>query len=397
MTGRLALGVSVLWIPLAFLFDGVTVLVLPTKLAAAPDAASSIGLISFAGLAAALLVQPLAGALGDRYRGRLDRRSFLLLLAGPIWIGLWILSSAQTVLIVAAGYIVIQIAASIVQSGQQTLIPEHVDIDDQGRAGGLKGAFDLGGGFLAFLVLGSLLANGDTAAATAAISILLIVALAIVWALVPPTHGSAPPSLDAAASGLPPGFVHLVITRFLFLLGTYGIGRFLLLLVADRLGIDAAHAADETGTFMALFTLIGAVAAVGSGVVVDRIGPRAVMRLGIMASALGIAGLLPSGGSAGVLIAGTAMALGTAAFASANWAATTRLVPAGQAGKLMGLANLGTGGAAACAGLMGPLIDWGGFTPAILVALSATLGALAPLATSRPTSIVEPHITGVVG
>jgi MFS family permease len=231
----------------------------------------------------------------------------------------------------------------------------------------------------------------------AATSVLLMIALATVWALVPSTHGQVRPSLGASTSGLPSGFAHLVMARFLFTLGTFVIGRFLLLLVADRLGIDAAHAADETGTFMALFTLIGAIAAVGSGVIVDRVGPRRVMRLGIMASAVGVVGFLPSAGSGGVLIAGTTMALGTAAFASANWAASTRLVPAAQAGRLMGLANLGTGGAAACAGLIGPLIDWGGFTPAILVALSATLAALVPLATSRSLAIVEPHVKGVAG
>jgi FSR family fosmidomycin resistance protein-like MFS transporter len=394
---RLALGVSILWVPLAFLFDGVTVLLLPTKLAEAPDVASSIGLISFAGLAAAVMIQPLAGIVGDRYRARLERRRPILLVAVPTLIAVWMLSSAHTVLAAAAAYLAVQVGASILQSGQQTLIPEHVSGDHQGSSGGWKSALDLGGAFLAFLVLGPLLASGGTTAAAAAISVVLVASLGILWFTLPPTRERARPPMGVRWVGLPPGFVRLVAARFLFLLGTYGIGRFLLLLVADRLGIDPARAADETGTLLALFTLVGAVTALGSGVLVDRLGPLIVMRLGVMSSALSIAALIPMTGAVGVVVAGTVMALGTAAFTSANWAATTRLVPAPHAGRLMGLANLGTGGAAACAGLVGPLIDWGGFTPAILVALLATVATFAPLATTHLSPLTEPDTAGVTG
>jgi hypothetical protein len=48
----------VLWLPLAFLFDGLTILVLPLRLGAD---AGTLGLGSFAGLAIGAAVQLLAG------------------------------------------------------------------------------------------------------------------------------------------------------------------------------------------------------------------------------------------------------------------------------------------------------------------------------------------------
>ena len=64
-----------------------------------------------------------------------------------------------------------------------------------------------------------------------------------------------------------------------------------------------------------------------------------------------------------------------------------------DAGRLMGLANIGTGGAAAAAGLVGPLIDAWGFSPALLAATLAILLSLLPLARSHPVRTMEGAIT----
>jgi hypothetical protein len=59
-------------------------------------------------------------------------------------------------------------------------------------------------------------------------------------------------------------------------------------------------------------------------------------------------------------------------------------VPRAEAGRFFGLANVGTMGAAAVAGLLGPLVDVGnarspgaGYTVALTAAALASLGALA--------------------
>ena len=67
----------------------------------------------------------------------------------------------------------------------------------------------------------------------------------------------------------PTHYVSLATAAF-FGLGTYAVGRFLVLLVADRLGIDPARAVDEAGGLLALLSLATAIAAIPIGRLADR-------------------------------------------------------------------------------------------------------------------------------
>lgn len=376
MRGRVLVGISILWVPLAFLFDGVTVLILPLRVG---GDATTLGLVSLVGLGIAAGLQPFAGWASDRLQGRIDRRLFIVAAAAPAIAGLWILVGSAGVAAVLLGYLLLQVAATAIQAGQQTLIPEHVDGPARGRASGLKTAFDVGGAFLAFLVIGLLLASGDVAAAALATSVVVVAGVALMLLLVPRAAAS-PRSGALLPLRIPAGFGRLVLARFLFLFATYAVGRFLVLLVAERLGIEPDRAADEAGGLLALFTVATAAAAIPLGWVADRWSRRDLMAGGAVIAGAGIVLLVPSVGLAGVVAGGLLMSVGTAAFVTANWAATTALVPREHAGRLMAIANLGTGLAAAAAGILGPLIDVSGFEPALLIAAGASAAAVIPLA-----------------
>jgi hypothetical protein len=61
---RILIGISIFWLPLSLLFDGLTGLVLPAHLLSITDSAQTAtrqGLITFVGLLAAMLIQPVAG------------------------------------------------------------------------------------------------------------------------------------------------------------------------------------------------------------------------------------------------------------------------------------------------------------------------------------------------
>ncbi len=390
MGARLALGISVVWVPLAFLGDGLTALVLPAALAGGTSA-TALGLISFAGIGLGVVIQPLIGRLSDRLRDRVDRRVFIAAFTLPALGALGVMALAGSVPLAAAAFLGAMLAASSIQAAQQTLIPEHIPGPSQGRAASLKTAFDIGGAFVAFVVLGWMIESSGVPAAVVVTALVLIVAVAVVLLLVP---ADPPRSRSSAAPSnplrVPAGLWQLVLARFLFLFGVYAVGRFLLLLVADRLGVPAASAATETGSLLALFTLTTAGAALVVGPFVDRIGRRRVMALGALVAAAGTALFVPQTGLAGVILAGSLMSVGTAAFASANWAAVTDLSPAVDSGRLLGLANFGTGGAAAAAGLVGPSIDLWGFTPALLLATLGMVAALVPLARPFRTAQLEP-------
>src|SRR5687768_6688089 len=125
----LLLAISVGWLPLAFLFDGITVLVLPVRLGAGTGdggGGTLLGLASFVGLAVGVALQPIAGTLSDRFRSRVDRRALLWLGALPALGGLWALISTSSPLLAVVAYVLLQAGAGLMQAGQQTLIPEHV-------------------------------------------------------------------------------------------------------------------------------------------------------------------------------------------------------------------------------------------------------------------------------
>jgi MFS family permease len=198
---------------------------------------------------------------------------------------------------------------------------------------------------------------------------------------------------------LPAGLLPLVAARFFFLVGIYAVGRFLLLFVAERMGLRPDAAAEQAGTALALLAVITVVASLPSGWLADRVGRRALMLAGGAFAAVGIA-LLPAAGSMPAILAfGALMALGTAAFNAASWAALTDLTPRADAGRLLGLANFGTAGAAAAAGAFGLLIDAGnsggatnGYLLAFEIAAACTLlgGVLAWRLVLHPTPTLVP-------
>ena len=74
---RTLIDISVFWLGLSLLSDGVTTLVLPNLLLKLkPDGgqATVLGLLTFLGLLVGMLVQPYAGAWSDRLRPCLGRR-----------------------------------------------------------------------------------------------------------------------------------------------------------------------------------------------------------------------------------------------------------------------------------------------------------------------------------
>jgi MFS family permease len=152
-------------------------------------------------------------------------------------------------------------------------------------------------------------------------------------------------------------FVRLIISRFLFLLGIYGTGRFLLFFVAERLGLSAEEAATQAGSLLAGLALITILASPLSGWLADRFGRVPLMIAGALFSAVSALLLVWAGSASQILLFGGLMSLGSAAFAGGSWALLADLVPKEESARYFGLANFSTAGAAAAAGLFGPIID----------------------------------------
>ncbi len=379
---RQALGASVGWLGISMVADGVPALLLPHQLLADGSAdATRLGLIALVAIAIAALIQPGAGWLSDRI-GRLP----------VIWAGTMLAVVGVGLLLIpdgaVAGTVVALAGVSVAQAGQQALLPDRIQASWRGRAGGLKSAFDVAGAFAGFLILAALLGSGQVAVAVGVLVVVLVGGATVARALLGPKDpepralGETQEPTDVAR------LVRLVAARFLFLLGIYAVGRFLLLFVADRFDLGADAAGGQAGLILAVLALVTVACSIPGGWLADRVGRRPLMLFGAAIAALGI-WLLPSAGSLPAIVGfGSLMAVGSAAFGSASWAMLGDLVRPSRAGTLMGFANLGTAGAAAAAGLFGPVVDGAGFGPAVVLAAGSTaIGGVLAL------TLADAHLT----
>jgi MFS family permease len=280
---------------------------------------------------------------------------------------LFFFAAVKSILGILISYLAIQVSASIAQAGQQGLLPDLVDERRRGLASGLKGFMDLTGAMLGFVILGQLLGAGQSLLAIGVIAALLMITYVIAAVLTPEDRSNKGTILKTTAIPLreifridltqQTDFICLILARFLFLLGIYGTGRFLLLFVANRLGLSQAQAAEQAGNLLAGLALITILASPFTGWLADRIGRVPLMIAGAILSAVSAFMLIWAESAAQILLFGGFMSIGSAAFAGGSWALIADLVPKQEAARFFGLANFSTTGSAALAGLFGPLID----------------------------------------
>jgi MFS family permease len=300
----------------------------------------------------------------------------------------------QNLLALVLGYILLQIAANISQAAQQGLLPDVVPAASRGMAAGLKGFMDVGGALLGFVVLGQLLAENQGKLALLAIAAVILITFFLTCILVrepiQPLEVRKGKTAVFSAFKLDVNqhhvFIQLVVARFLFLLGTYAVGRFFLFFVADQLGLDASTASQQAGNLLAGLTLITVLVAIPGGWAADKFGRIRMMIFGAIASAMGVLLLILASTRWQILAFGGLMALGSAMFAAANWAFTADVIPVEEAARFFGLANFGTAGAAALAGIFGPLVDlanvWkagSGYTSLFVISSLAFFASVAAL------------------
>jgi MFS family permease len=408
---RLLLGISVFWLALSVLTDGINTLVLPLQIsrsASEHNQATILGLLTFTGLLAGALIQPVAGAFSDKLQPWLGRKGFIGLGLILSILALLVFGLSPGLLGAAIGYLAIQLSASIAQAGQQGLIPDLVDERRRGLASGFKGFMDLAGAMLGFVLLGQLLGSGKQLLAIAVIAAVLVAAYVLALLLTPEDKPQKYRPVKATAIPLRKifhldihehqAFIKLVLSRFLFLLGIYATGRFLLLFVANRLGLSENQAAEQAGALLAGLALITVIASPFTGWLADRVGRVPVMMGGAVLSAVSAFLLIWAHSTIQILLFGGLMSIGSAAFAGGSWAMLADLVPKDQSARFFGLANFSTAGSAAAAGLFGPLIDGVdhiapgmGFSVLFAAASLAFLASLLPLRDQQLKSLGEKY------
>ena len=364
------ISLNACWLGLSFMWNSLHVILLPAVLLMYinPERKNTVlGLLTGAGLLIAMIVQPVAGAISDRWSSRWGRRRPMILIGTTVdLLFLGILGFAGGLPGIVIGYIGLQFSSNFAHAPMQGLLPDMLPKEQLGRGSGYKNVFDMLGLVLASIVMGRLVSpnavqmGGPVGLIIAAL--VASVAITLIWTRERSTAGQVPASRAGVFQELAGidlkknlAFAWLIASRLVFLLGVYGIQAFAQYYVRDTL--PSVNPVELTGNLMATIVLALIACALLGGFASDRIGSRPVHVLAAVLVASGSLLMVAAHTASMVLVSGLVIGSGIGFFLTANWALATQLAPTDQAGKYLGLTNLATAGAGALSRLFGPVID----------------------------------------
>jgi MFS family permease len=357
------------WAGMSFMWNALHPIVLPALLLnLVPSAKKNtyLGLLTFAGLLIAAIVQPIAGAISDRWTSPFGKRRPLMIVGTLLdCVFLMVLGWSGGLVWVFVGYVGLQISSNIAQGPLQGLLRDLVPSHELGVASSIKVFLDLASLVVASVVAGRLTnASGRGAMPiTLVIMALLIVSAAVTIFF---TREDPAPAKEASlrTTALGQGtfsirshsdYWWLIGDRALFLLGIYGLQAFGQYYIQDALGV--ADPARKAGDLLALIGAGTVALVILGGWLSDRLGARAMLYLASCTTAAGMLLMVIVTDISGLYAVGAILGAGIGLFLAANWALANRIAPREQAGAFLGLTNLATAGAAALARLEGPAVD----------------------------------------
>ena len=364
------LVINAYWVGLSFMWNSIHPILLPAVLLNyVPDAKKNtyLGLLTFAGLIIAMIVQPITGALSDGWKSRFGRRRPLAVLGTLLdFLFLSVLAWSGGLTWLFIGYVGLQFSSNIAHGPMQGLLPDRVPQSQMGRAASLKTFMDMLSLVAASLLAGRLLdpATRDPAPIMVAVMGLLAVSASITFFGVKEEAALSEGRMDwnsfgntfKVDFGKHSPYWWLIAERLLFLLGVYGMQAFAQYYLQDVLRVPDPP--KQTGDLLAALTITMVILILISGWMTDKYGAQRVLSIGTFVSAGGMLLMLFATDMRGLVIFGSVLGAGIGLFLTSNWALANSLAPQEEAGKYLGLTNIATAGAAAMSRLEGPVLDW---------------------------------------
>jgi Na+/melibiose symporter-like transporter len=369
------LKITILVFATTGLWQSMHSLILPIRiLDFAPEAEKNtyLGLMTFAGLIIAMLLQPVFGAISDRSGFRMGkRRPFIIV--GVLCLLLFLpgIGLAGSYAVIFAIYCVMQISSNAVQGAHQGFIPDLVPEGKKGQASGIKSFVEMLGGVILIYIVGKLMDNyaaggGDQWLWFSLLipGIILLVCMLVTIFTVKEKTGSAksPFSIKEVICNtfkidirMNRRFLWFLASR-LFFFAALGIIQQFSLYFLMYLGVpDPASAAAR---FLILAVVGMLVVVYPAGRLSDRIGRKPIAITSAFIGAVGILLIILTKDYTMIMVAAGFIGVALGGFSSTNWAMAIDMVSTGEEARYLGIANMATAGAGALARLIGPVIDF---------------------------------------
>ncbi len=174
--------INIYWLGLNIASGSITPIILPFLVAkfVPPEVKGTyLAYVRVAGLAVAMMIQPMAGLLSDRNTSRWGkRRPFIFVGTMLDILFLAIIAMARDYWTLFAGILLLQFSSNIAHGALQGLIPDLVPEDQRGRASGVKAIMELLP-ILLVIVVGPMVEKGYLWGAIAFIMISFLITMAI--------------------------------------------------------------------------------------------------------------------------------------------------------------------------------------------------------------------------
>lgn len=368
--------ISIFGFALAALSQSLHTIILPLRVldfVTESEKATYLGILTFAGLIVAMVVQPIIGAISDRSGFSWGRRRPYILLGAlaaiPFLAGIGYGGSYAAILIT---WCLLQASSNTAQGPYQGFIPDLVPGGKRGLASGVKSLLEIVGGVALIYPIALFMDRYSTtegspwlwlALGTPAIVLLGVMAATVLTVKERPgVGGSLVPLLptlyrsfkiDIKANR---DFVWFLVSRLLIITAFTTIQTFGLYFIKDVIGV--ANPAEAMAKFL-IVAVAGMLAIVyPAGRLSDKVGRRPIVVSSGLLGALGILLLFFFHSYGHLMLYGGLVGISFGAFMSTNWALATDLVAKGEEARYLGLTNLATAGGAALARLIGPVIDF---------------------------------------
>jgi MFS family permease len=351
----------------------------------APDSKeAALAWITGAGAFAAIVANPLAGALSDRTTARWGRRRPWVLLGSLIGaFGIVALGTPGTVAGLAAIWFVAQVAINAAYAGLTATVPDQVPVRQRGLVSGWIGLAQTVGVVLGVAIVSFLVTGLRAGLIVTAVLLVVLVLPFVVGARDIPLdrEQQEPLRLGQWLAGFwisprrYPDFAWAWLTRFLMMLGNAMATLYLLFWLQDEVG----YAEPEQGqtVLIALYALGTILTAVVAGTLSDRSGRRKVyviVATVIMAVAAVILALLPVFPAA--MAAALILGLGYGMYLGVDQALVTQVLPrAVDRGRDLGVINIANSAPQVLAPVVAAPIVTGatGYTGLYLLTAAVTL------------------------